>query len=337
LQEVGYPKAVTHIFYPRHTPAADRVANILSIALEAHETVGLTPEEIESPLSFPRGKEQPGIAIIFDDASATGRTTQQMLECVERRGFLHIVALVLCNRASRLRSRYLQKISRYGKANVSVKYLTELPIPSYSETDCPQCHDIADLNHLHQQIKHIKPLGQIINEQIEQRRLQRVAVVLEPNNMRVFQSTPLEDRISEARLRTYIELARTSLAFRKRLSDIAEQHAEQPDMALKLIRVVFRETYAFRHDSAIWHEVLYDNARGRLVDAFAYFLDGTKTLTPPDVDCVAGVFSLLDPDRMLGHLETIVDRLDELTLLRVVAAMLRSERIENEQITWPKC
>jgi signal transduction histidine kinase/orotate phosphoribosyltransferase len=326
------PPPITHVFYSQNTPGADAIAKALSAVLGASVTEGLHPDQVKFPLSFPAASTQLGAALIFDDASATGHTAFQMMEFVERNGFRRIFIYILTNRANRLQSRNLQKISKYGAAEVAVRYLSELPIPTFSETDCPECETIKHLQMIRNEAKSIPELVQVIDEQIRQRQPQRVAIVLEPETMLPFRSMPLDQRIEQAKLRSQIELAKTSLPLRKCLSEVVENkyYDMHPDSALSLLSVLYRERHLFFKDPSIKNDVLYDNFRTRISEACYYFLKRADQLSPWELHSVSGVFTEIDPEGFLNYFSNAIRKLGgKDTLWRIMVEMLQSEAIRE--------
>jgi signal transduction histidine kinase/orotate phosphoribosyltransferase len=326
------PPPITHVFYSQNTPGADAIAKAIGAALGASATEGLYPDQVNFPLSFPTTSAQVGAALIFDDASATGHTAFQMMEFVERNGFRRIFIYILTNRANRLQSRNLQKIGKYGAAEVVVRYLSELPIPTFADTDCPECEAIKGLQRIRDEVKSIPELVQIIDEQIRQRQPQKVAIVLEQGTMLPFRSMPLDQRLEQAKLRSQIELARTSLPLRKILSEIVEnKHYEtNTNKALSLLSVLYREKHLFFKDPGIKNDVLYENFRMRISEACSYFLMQVDHLSPWELHSVSGVFTEIDPDGFLNYFNDAIRNLDgKDALWRIIVEMLQSEAIRE--------
>jgi len=145
------------VFYPERSPKVGDVAAEIAGTLNFAPVESITQREMAYPLSYPytdstkRYPETHG-AIIFDDAATSGSTARRMIDILERRGFDHIFVYILCNRSGLSESRLLFEMKQYGRAQVHIQYLCELPIPAYYPSECPVCKRVERLRRIKEEL-----------------------------------------------------------------------------------------------------------------------------------------------------------------------------------------
>jgi hypothetical protein len=299
-----FPDSIA-VYYPEHTPGVGEIAKEISNTLRMCPVEVIPWREISSPHSYPRADlpaSKSKAAIIFDDASSTGSSARRMIDVIERRGFTHIFLYILCNRAEPTDSRLLYEIKQYGRAQVQVQYLCELPIPTFSSFDCPICRKVEALGRSKRELPPSSKVAPLIDQEIYALQHQPVARVSSPDFVTSYVSTPLGDRVGQTELRAQLQLAKVQIALRKSLSDIAASCDVDPQRALQLLTVIGREQEFFLNDATGFAEVFYPGFRSSLIAACRYFLQRVLAIPEPNAAATVSLLAALDPEAMLDSL-----------------------------------
>jgi len=319
---------VSHIFFPRNTPAAKEIARQISIALPAScKVIALSPQEIKYPSAY-LATERTENAIVFDDASASGYSVRQMMEVADRCNAKSIFIYLLSNRAERSVSRSIQKIQKYGGATVHVRFLSEFPIPTFSPSDCPVCKTIARLERLKKELKGIEGLTLAVENEIGFLQKQPIALVLRSDTLPLFVSTPLDERINQTDMRARLELAKSLLSVRKLLVDTVKLHGSKPQRVLLFFSALAKEELNLIEDPITFNEVFYRKFRVAILQACQYFIGKISDLTQQEALSVISVLRIFDADLLLD-LSAGIDplRIDKELLMRMIIQFLLSDDI----------
>jgi len=280
LRELGDVK----ILYPKFTPGAEAIAQQISAALRYCPVIGLSSRQVRAAGLFGPKREAFRHVIIFDDASTTGTTLRHMLDLAERNGARTVFMYILCNRAETADARFLKNIQLYGRSKVHVRYLSDLPIPTYSRTQCPICRRAALYVQLKSELHDCPRVVYAIDELLLDLQKHPVDMLLDPTFALTYLSTPVPERLLMWELRSLLELAKQSVPVRKRLADVARDLHDVNSHALYLIRVIAAEEASFTEDERFMKEVFYESFRKALVTACRFYLkDRSSLLTTNDL------------------------------------------------------
>lgn len=300
VRELEVPRpGRTTIVYPAFTPGAEEIARQISAIMGncAICAVGSRDLQFSNGFADDSGLEFENV-IVFDDALFTGYTARQLIEFSERNGARNVFVYILCNRASRAEAEFLQKIVGYGRAKIHVRYLAELPIPTFDASDCPICRESQALTILLNDYASLPMLSQVIRSDLLQLQIQPTTILADDQLASAFASVPLSNRISLFEVRAELELARTSVAIRKKLAEMVRD----PQLAMAVFQVIAYERSYFLKDERLLSDVFYESFRRSVISAAQYVLKRRDAYQPRDVGLVASVALIFDPDLLSSAL-----------------------------------
>jgi signal transduction histidine kinase/orotate phosphoribosyltransferase len=319
------PEAMS-IVHPDFNPGTEVIVRQISVLFGNASVIPVSSAELQSPQSFnPQTRLSPAV-IVFDNAFVSGHTARQLLDYAERNGAKSIFVYILCNRAAHFEGQFLQKSEAYGRAKVHVRYLSELLIPTFLPFDCPVCAQIRDYERLLSEYNAFPILTEAIKDIVLKLQKHPSGILADHNIAAVYLSTPLSERVRMFALRADLELARTSVLARKRLSDIAREHDIRSYDTLLLFRVIAYERTYFSSEERFLSEVFYDSFRRSLLSASGFFFR-QGTVPPKDLADVAAVSLMFDKDCLSDVFrESNLEVTEELAIRATIELLLAIDR-----------
>ena len=299
---------ITHVFYPEYTPGVKEIVEWICLNFGNSKPVPLTRERIQYLLPIEKPSEIKDV-ILFDDASTTGDTVKRMIETAEQAGARWIFAYILFNRADLLNARSLQKIQKYGKAIVEVRYLADAGIPSYDEANCPICRTIRNLKKLKEEIRDINELKDLLEEEITKLEKKPIGMVLSPEGCRPYLSTSTETRINQGDLRWKLEMAKEEVSFRKYLANIVRNNNKEGiEKVLLFFRVLSLEKEYFLEDRKTFNEIFYETFKKSIIDTSLCFIEELHKFSENEIENILSVLRMFDEKKFMNILNMILEK-----------------------------
>jgi hypothetical protein len=127
-----------YILYFSYNPGIAKLCNVLTKQLLRTELIEINLKTNKNPLIREIKDEN---VIIIDDAFISGESVFGLLDYCELRGAKNVFIYILIKRGTPWSARKLEKVKKYGHTNVSVRYLFDVELPSYTIIDCPICKE----------------------------------------------------------------------------------------------------------------------------------------------------------------------------------------------------
>lgn len=297
---------VSRVFYLAFNPGMDVIAARLSADYPAAQPVQIDENELYTP-EQEYGAEDLGAVILLDDAFVSGDSLLRAYDVVERRGARLILAYVLVKRGNEYLARRLEKITRYGSAEVQIRYLADVEIPAYTEQDCPICKWSSDLLKLKDALPKDDLLESHVGWEIGKAAPLPVELVFAEGRF----ETSSERSDVRLRMRWRLELAKRKPGPRKELATIVRRFNLAPNEPTHfmqvscLLQVLAREQHIFLIDRRVRDDIFYFTHD--IVIACRWIIENATEITSDIFGATLTVVRAFDEEYLIGNLHRLYE------------------------------
>jgi hypothetical protein len=208
--------------------------------------------------------------VIYESAVSSGVHLQRLIDSVSDLKPRRIFAYTILQRRESDAVRFYQKIDSYAGIELRIRYFVEIEIPPYTVWDCPICNRLEELRELSVYCEDAL-LRDFISDELEALAIEDIhhdTAVKQPGRA---ETTEI---VRQAILRRKLGASKTDHIPRYPLTELIENHSEQPDEALRLLEVMAKEISVLE----TYSELFYPSFKRHIVEACISFLEDPNDL-----------------------------------------------------------
>ncbi len=309
IAKVTPPSKVTHVICPSYNPGLIELSNKVSLKFLKCLPLSVSYKEFISNYDQIEPTSFIDTAIIIDDAFESGDSIFRLLDIVERKGAKLIYVYILIKRGTDYNARKLEKITKFGHANVMFRYLGDVQLPMFHSSNCPVCFRIKELENAHEIIRDYQGLNFIydfINSKKSKLTEQDIFDVVE-ESLFTSKKLPSYEINKKLEFRWKLELARTTASVRNELANVISTNKDHHELTLLLFSVISREKSYFLLDSKMKESIFYKSFLNNIEKACKYFIDNNELINDSDLESILEILDIIEPEILIDCLDSLLN------------------------------
>jgi signal transduction histidine kinase len=310
----------THVLYRRDARSVAKLSNSIAAAFRGCHPLAVAPDELKAAFEGPSTEAyRMDAVIVLESVIDSGGTAIKLIDVAERRGAKIILAYNILRRGPASVVHQLQKVTRYGHADLYTAVLAEVDLPSYRAHNCPVCRRGEAWQRARSRFAPNE--GRAIEPKL-------AALEPQPFSAALSSSPPDDGDCLDIEMRWRAELAKTLVSERARLRDLLRRRSERPAESLSLLRILGYDVPYLSLDPDLAHIVLYKTLLEEITSATRDFLSEPDSFSLTDLEALLTVADEYCPGVLLDTYPHLVrhctgERLQHLLLYSLVSPSLR--------------